>query len=195
MFFNILRRTTLAVGLLIAGSTPVFAHAGPMEHGSFIAGFMHPLSGIDHILVMVAIGLWAALIGGRAIWLVPCAFVATMVVGLLLALGGLELPLVEPMILASVTVLGLFVAFAWKLQAAFAMTLAAFFALFHGYAHGGEMGSAWVLTYGLGFTLATALLHLVGIGFGSFIGSRHLLTARLAGIGTAFTGLWLAFSP
>src|SRR6218665_1199043 len=96
------RRLTLSAAILAATVAPAFAHLNPEEHGSFMAGVSHPFFGADHILAMVAVGLWAAQIGGRALWAVPAAFVSMMAAGFLLALSGIELPFVEPAILASV---------------------------------------------------------------------------------------------
>ncbi|GAB1580588.1 HupE/UreJ family protein [Phyllobacterium phragmitis] len=187
----------LSTAILTLVATPAFAHLNPAEHGSFAAGFSHPLFGPDHILAMVAVGLWAALLGGRALWLVPAAFVATMMAGFMLALAGAPLPFVEPVILASVVAIGLLAAIALKVPTPAAMAMVGFFALFHGHAHGGEMGSAGAAAYGLGFALATALLHVAGIGIGLglprlFGSDMGRIVARLAGGATALAGLWLA---
>ncbi|YBV95690.1 HupE/UreJ family protein [Phyllobacteriaceae bacterium JZ32] len=187
----------LSTAILTLVATPAFAHLNPAEHGSFAAGFSHPLFGPDHILAMVAVGLWAALLGGRALWLVPAAFVATMMAGFMLALAGAPLPFVEPVILASVVAIGLLAAIALKVPTPAAMAMVGFFALFHGHAHGGEMGSAGAAAYGLGFALATALLHVAGIGIGLglprlFGSDMGRVVARLAGGATALAGLWLA---
>ncbi|WP_457584019.1 HupE/UreJ family protein [Ensifer canadensis] len=171
------RRIMIAAAALIASAAPAFAHLNPEEHGSFAAGFSHPLFGLDHILVMVAVGLWAAQIGGRALWLVPSAFVGMMAVGFALATAGVDLPFVEPAILASVVALGLLVAVAVRLDAAASAAVVGLFALFHGHAHGGELGSAGALPFAIGFMIATALLHAAGIGLG-------VALARLSGGGT-----------
>ncbi|WP_157016246.1 HupE/UreJ family protein [Mesorhizobium xinjiangense] len=188
-----LRKAAIAAAMLAAGTMPAFAHLDPAEHGSFMAGFTHPLFGADHILAMVAVGLWAAMLGRRALWLVPGAFVGTMMIGFLAAAAGLALPFVEPMILASVVVIGLMVAMAFAVSAPAGMAVVGVFALFHGHAHGGEMGQAGLLGYALGFAAATAMLHLAGIGlglaFGTFAGRW---TTRAAGVVTALAGLWLA---
>lgn len=187
----------LSTAILTLVATPALAHLNPAEHGSFAAGFSHPLFGPDHILAMVAVGLWAALLGGRALWLVPAAFVATMMAGFMLALAGAPLPFVEPVILASVVAIGLLAAIALKVPTPAAMAMVGFFALFHGHAHGGEMGSAGAAAYGLGFALATALLHVAGIGIGLglprlFGSDMGRIVARLAGGATALAGIWLA---
>ncbi|WP_249695804.1 HupE/UreJ family protein [Stappia sp. WLB 29] len=173
-------------------ATPALAHLNPGEHGSFAAGFSHPLFGADHILAMIAVGLWAWQIGGRAVALVPAAFVGTMLLGFVLALAGIPLPFVEPAILASVVALGLLVALAVRLPLAGSAAIVAAFALFHGHAHGGEIGAATEFAYGAGFALATALLHAAGIalgyGLGKLASSRgHALTRVLGGL-TALAG-------
>jgi urease accessory protein len=190
-----IRILALATVAFAATTAPAFAHLNPAEHGSFMAGFSHPLFGLDHILVMVAVGLWAAQIGGRALWCVPLAFVATMAVGFGLAVAGIDLPFVEPAILASVVALGLLVAMAVRLDTAMSMAIVAVFALFHGHAHGGELGAAGALPFGVGFVIATALLHAAGIGLGLGIArlSGSGIVARIIGGLTALAGLALAF--
>lgn len=195
-----LNRLLLAAAILFLASAPAFAHLDPGEHGSFMSGFTHPLFGLDHIVVMVAVGLWAATIGGSAILIVPAAFVGTMAFGYILALAGVELPFVEPVILASVVALGLLIAAAVRLPVALGATLVGIFALFHGWAHGGELGAATALPYGIGFAIATALLHSAGIGLGLLLGSgvglgkaaAAVLSRILGGIAAAI-GLVLAF--
>lgn len=158
---NRLGATTLAA---VSLATPAFAHLPPGEYGSFMAGVSHPVFGLDHVLAMVAVGLWAAQIGGRAVFWVPTAFVLAMLAGFGLALAGLPLPFVEPAILASVIVLGAVVALALRPDPRLAMAVVAALALFHGHAHGGELGGAVALQFGAGFAVATALLHAAGIG-------------------------------
>jgi urease accessory protein len=192
-----IKRLLIALFALIAATMPAFAHLDHVEHGSFAAGFTHPLFGLDHVLAMVAVGLWAASIGGKALWAVPCAFVATMAIGFAAAIMGLPLPLVEPVILASVIFIGVMIALALPIPVAGVAGLVAFFALFHGHAHGGEMGEAAALDYALGFLVATALLHAAGIALGLAAGrmlkiSRGQIATRIAGAATALGGLWLA---
>lgn len=190
--------TSFSAAALALMANPAFAHVSPVEHthSSFAAGFTHPFMGIDHILAMVAIGLWAAMLGGRALLTVPAAFVGVMVLGFLSALFGMPLPFVEPVILASVVVLGLAIAFALPVSPLLGAVIAGFFAFFHGHAHGGEMGGAAFFTFGVGFVLATILLHALGIGFGlgagSLLkGSAGRLCMRVAGGATAVGGLLL----
>jgi urease accessory protein len=192
-----MKKILLSLALLALGTAPAFAHLDPGEHGSFAAGFTHPIFGLDHVLAMVAVGLWAATVGGRAMIGVPAAFVASMVLGFVLALNGAELPFVEPAILASVVALGFLVALAVRLPLPAGMAIVAAFGLFHGYAHGGEMGAATAFEYGAGFAVATALLHVAGIGLGLLIGRlRGRLSGgivRALGAATGLAGLWLAF--
>jgi len=190
-----------AATILIASAVPAFAHLDPAEHGSFMAGASHPLFGVDHILAMVAIGLWAALLGTndrRTLWLVPAAFVGTMLAGFLAAAAGSPLPLVEPVILASVVVIGLLAAAAFAVPIAAAMTLAGIFAFFHGHAHGVEMGAASPFAYGAGFALSTALLHIAGVAIGMapvrLHGQAGRSISRIAGAATAFGGIWLSLA-
>jgi urease accessory protein len=191
-----MKKLTLALLLSIIGATPAFAHLNPAEHGSFAAGFSHPLFGVDHILAMVGVGLWAALLGGRALWLTPLAFVVTMMAGFGLAMANVGLPFVEPVIAASMVVLGLLALVALQAPTKIAMALVGFFALFHGYAHGGELGEAGALPFLAGFAIATALLHAAGVAFGlgvsRFAGSGvGRMITRAAGGFAALGGLWI----
>ncbi|RRY10112.1 HupE/UreJ family protein [Brucella anthropi] len=192
-----MKRTSLLIAVLLSlMAGPAFAHLNPAEHGSFAAGFTHPLSGADHILAMVAVGLWASMLGGRALVVVPLSFVGVMLLGFVAALGGVSLPYVEPVILASVIVLGLLVAMAFRASTLTAALIVGFFAFFHGYAHGGEIGSAAFLSYGAGFALATALLHAAGIGVGLAAGRllqgrTGQIVMRIAGGFAALSGLYL----
>ncbi|HEV7252332.1 MAG TPA: HupE/UreJ family protein [Mesorhizobium sp.] len=193
-----MKRLSLALTLLALTAAPALAHVGQGAHGSFQAGFLHPLAGLDHLLAMVAAGLWASLIAagtGRrwALWLVPAAFVALMTLGFGAALAGAPLPFVEPVILASVVALGLLVASAVSVPVWAGMAAVGFFALFHGHAHGTELAGAVALPYAAGFALATALLHAVGLGIGMMIGGAPgRLLARIAGAAAALGGVWLA---
>lgn len=190
MFKRIARPAALSAGLLLAAAAPAFAHLNPAEHGSFMAGLSHPMTGADHILAMVAVGIWAAMIGGRAMLAVPAAFVVTMGIGFALALSGVSLPFVEPAILASVVALGLMVALAVKLPASASAAVVAVFALFHGYAHGTELGGAGAATFGLGFIAGTALLHAAGVGLGIGLNRLGGMTlSRILGGATALAGI------
>ncbi|MBI5132784.1 MAG: HupE/UreJ family protein [Rhodopseudomonas palustris] len=154
------------------------------------AGFAHPFLGADHLLAMVAVGLWAASLGGRARWLVPASFVALMTLGAALGADGVALPAVEPMVALSVIALGALVALSLRVPTIAAAALVALFGLFHGAAHGAEMPAlASPLAYGLGFIAATALLHGVGLALG---GLRAHAPLRLAGGAIAAAGVALA---
>ena len=184
------RTLALAALSLLAGTAS--AHTG--DHATvtgFAGGLAHPLLGLDHLFAMIAIGLWAAQQGGRALWAVPAAFVGAMGLGGVLAGSGIALPRVETALALSVLVLGLLIATRRQWAVTAGMALAAGFALFHGYAHGLEMPlAASPMLYALGFTLATVFLHGVGI-VGSLIG-RHAI--QLAGAGIAAAGLALIFA-
>ncbi len=170
--------------MLLATSSVVHAHTSGLPHMDFATGLGHPFSGLDHILAMVAVGLWAAQRGGRALWLVPLTFVLTMAAGGALGFLGIQLPMVELGIAGSVVVLGVLVALASRLPLAVSMALVGLFALFHGYAHGAEMAAeSSVLWYGLGFMLATAMLHAIGIGIALVAGRG--VPARLVRVGGA----------
>jgi urease accessory protein len=186
--------TRIGLGAALAASAagPAAAHTFGADGAGFAAGLGHPLFGLDHLLAMVAVGVWAAQLGGRATWQVPAAFVYALVLGAALALAGLPLPAVEPGIMASVLALGLLIAFAVRLPAPSGMALAALFALFHGHAHGAEIpAAADPLLYGAGFVLATVALHAAGIALGW--GAARLLSpalTRAAGAAVATAGLW-----
>jgi urease accessory protein len=164
-------RLALPIAALLIASTAAQAHTGVGETSGFIHGFAHPINGADHILAMVAVGLFAAHLGGRALWLVPASFVLMMVLSGAFGMAGVNMPFVEIGIGLSVVVFGIAVAFGFHIPTAAAMTLVGFFAIFHGHAHGAEMPeSASGLEYGFGFVLATATLHASGIGMGLLIG-------------------------
>jgi urease accessory protein len=181
---------TLALSALCLFAGTASAHTGSHTVTGFVSGLSHPLLGLDHLLAMIAIGLWAAQQGGRALWAVPAAFVGAMVLGGGLALTGWVLPQVETGIAVSVLVLGLLIATQRQWAVLVGMAIAAVFAVFHGYAHGLEMPqAASPMLYALGFVLATAFLHGVGIA-GSLIG-RHAM--QLAGAAIAASGLAMLF--
>jgi urease accessory protein len=185
------RIITIAALCLFADNA--FAHTGVHTGSGFAGGFAHPMLGLDHLLAMVAIGVWAAQQGGRALWAVPATFVTVMVLGGLVALTGWVLPHVETGISLSVLVLGLLIAFQRNWPVTAGMSIAAVFALFHGYAHGLEMPqTASPLLFAAGFVLATSLLHGVGIISGR-IGRDWVRAVGLliAATGFALTGFSL----
>ncbi|GAB4293264.1 MAG: HupE/UreJ family protein [Roseovarius sp.] len=181
-------------------ASPALAHVPAGSQGSFWAGIAHPLLGLDHVLAMVAVGLWAVQIGGRAVIRLPAAFVLAMTAGLALALAGVPLPLVEPMILASGIALGAVVALALRPDPRLAMAVVAAAAIFHGHAHGtgaGAMDAAGqALSFGAGLAVATAALHASGIALALAAG-RWLraggMPLRLLGGLMALAGAGLAF--
>ncbi|RUV94064.1 MULTISPECIES: HupE/UreJ family protein [unclassified Mesorhizobium] len=188
------KRTALATILFLAAAMPAYAHVGVGTTSSFTTGFMHPLSGLDHMTVMIAVGLWAAMKGGKAVWAWPLAFVGVMVAGAALGMLQVPVPFVEPGILASVVALGLLVALAVDLPVSAGVAIIGLFALFHGHAHGTEVPeNAGGLEYMAGFAVATALLHGIGIAAALGLGLRFRALARLAGAACATVGAGLAF--
>lgn len=178
---------------LVAAAGTASAHPFHGAGGGLVAGIVHPFLGIDHLLAMVAVGVWAAQLGGRWRWAVPLAFVTTMLAGGALGFLGISLRLTEPLVAASVLVLGLLIALRVRLQW-MGPGLAAGFALFHGLAHAAALpGSASALAYAAGFVAATAALHAAGIGLGVWMRSS-ILAARLAGAPVMIAGCWLLAS-
>jgi urease accessory protein len=166
-----LLRTVIPLLAVLLAPAVALAHTGVGFTSGFGHGFGHPISGLDHVLAMVMVGVFAWQLGGRALWLVPTTFVAVMAVGGALGVVGISMPFVEIGIALSVIVLGAIVAFGIRAPVAVAMGLVGLFALFHGHAHGVEMPeNAGGLAYAAGFMIATALLHVVGIGLGFAIG-------------------------
>lgn len=169
MVRSIARKLALAAPLLLL-PTLAFAHPGHGEAG-FAHGFAHPLSGLDHILAMVMVGIFAWQLGGRALWALPATFIGVMAIGGVLGLASFQLPFIETVITLSVIVLGAVVAFGIRPPLAAAVGLCGLFALYHGFAHGAEMPeNAGGLAYGVGFMIATAILHAAGIAAGFGIG-------------------------
>ena len=163
-----MRLVLICIAFIGALVSPALAHTGVGQTDSFASGIAHPLHGTDHVLAMLAVGLWGVLAGGRAIWVWPMAFVATMVVGFAAATLGLQVPFVEPAIWSSIIILGLLVALAVKAPVWLGATMTGLFAFFHGHVHGTEAAAATLIPYAAGFSLATAGLHAAGIGLGLF---------------------------
>lgn len=181
----------LALLALTYGGASV-AHPGHSDGA--MAGLTHPLTGIDHILAMLAVGLWGAQLGGRAQWLLPASFVAFLAVGGVLGMGGAALPMVEAGIVTSVLLLGLLIGFAVKLKTLPAAMIVGGFAVFHGYAHGTEMpamGNAWL--YGVGFVAASAALHVSGLALGRAV-RAHGGWLRTGGGLISLAGAWLGMA-
>lgn len=175
--------------------SPALAHEGTGLAGGFIAGFLHPLLGLDHMLAMVAVGLWGAFLGRPLIMLLPIVFPAMMTVGAAIGMLGLLLPLVETGIALSVVTLGTAILLAARAPVAVATAIVAAFALFHGYAHGTELPvAADPVGYSAGFVLCTGLLHVAGIGLGLLKSTRAgTLALRGAGGLIAIIGLWFTY--
>jgi urease accessory protein len=172
-------RIAAAAAVLIALTGAAAAHSGHGDAAGFTHGFMHPLGGLDHVLAMVAVGLYAALLGGRALWLVPATFVAVMALGGAAGLAGYTLPYTEIGIALSVVVLGLAVALRVSLPTLAAMALVGVFAVFHGHAHGAEMPQDLSgYEYAAGFLVATVLLHGAGIALGLGMGKLGEIGGR-----------------
>ena len=186
------RLLSLAAILLLA--TPALAHPGHGAEG-FAAGLAHPLMGLDHVLAMVAVGLWAAMRGGRAMWAWPASFVGGMVAGFAATQAGFSVPALETMVAGTLVGLGGALALGLTAPLALGAGVIALFGALHGFAHGLEVQGA-MLPFAAGFTLATAALHGLGLALGlgaARVASLPLL--RLAGAGVAAAGLGLiAFS-
>lgn len=156
----------LAVVVMALGS-PALGHEGHAADGSLLTGFLHPITGWDHVAAMVAVGLLGAVLGAPAIYLLPIIFPLVMAVGGGLGVAGVPLPAVELGIAVSAVVLGLMVAAGRSVPLWTAAIVVAFFAVFHGHAHGTELpAAADAIAYGIGFVVGTGLLHLVGIVIG-----------------------------
>jgi urease accessory protein len=175
----------------IALASPAFAHTGTGLPGGFLSGFFHPLTGYDHMLAMVSVGLWGAFLGRPLIIALPVIFPTVMVVGAALAMAGVPAPPTEIGIALSVLLLGAAIAAAWRAPIWAACLIVGIFALFHGYAHGKELPSAAdPIGYAVGFVLATGLLHVCGIGIG-LINNRPggVIATRLLGGVVALSGV------
>jgi urease accessory protein len=180
----------VAITAAVVMPSTAWAHPDVGAVSSFLAGVSHPFSGLDHLLAMVAVGIWAAQGGGRSVWVMPIAFTGLMLAGGAAGMAGLLLPQVEYGIAASLLVLGLLIASASKLDVLFSAAIVGFFAIFHGHAHGAEIPLAGgVLAYSAGFALATVLLHGLGI-CGAMLVRGQLV--RLAGISIALSGVYFA---
>ena len=184
----IVGRLTGAAGALALSAGAAFAHGGLGAHG-FAQGAAHPLTGLDHLLAMVAVGLFAAQLGGRARWLAPAGFVTAMAAGGALGAAGFAVGPVETGIALSLVAFGLALAAAWRWPATAAALFVGVFGVFHGHAHGVETpGEASGLAYGVGFLLVTAALHAAGVGLGGAMAGKAKPALRIAGAGLAVVG-------
>ncbi|MCU1749153.1 HupE/UreJ family protein [Pseudomonas sp. 6D_7.1_Bac1] len=185
-----LNRMFAAAALLLTPAL-AFAHPGHGDNG-LLAGISHPIGGLDHLLAMLAVGLWAAQQQGAARWALPCTFVGTMLMGGMLGFEGLNLPALESGIAVSVLALGLAVALAVRPPLSLAIGATVLFALFHGVAHGLElpaMSSPWA--YAAGFVAATAALHAAGYALVRVLPQVAAPLVRVAGAASAAAGVWL----
>ena len=185
----------LTLGLVLASPAWLSAHEGGSAAG-LLSGLVHPISGFDHVLAMVAVGIWGAQLGQPAIWALPVTFPMVMALGGMFGLLGLPLPGVEVGIGLSALLLGLVVAFEHRPGLAVAGALVSFFAVFHGHAHGAELPDGQNgLLYSIGFVVATGTLHATGIGVGlihEWESGRRAL--RVVGAGIALAGVWFIWS-
>lgn len=182
------------IALIAAALAPAiaFAHEETGQAAGFLAGLLHPVTGVDHVLAMISVGLWGAVLGPPAIWVLPVAFPLIMALGGLMGLLGIPLPGVEIGIALSAIVLGTMVLAEARPPLWLAALIVAVFAVFHGHAHGRELPEGTsALLYSLGFVIATGLLHAVGILLGAVYrwpaGRRGL---RVAGAGVALAGIF-----
>jgi urease accessory protein len=194
-----LLRFAAAFSLLLLNASEASAHVNKGEAAGFLSGVRHPISGLDHVIAMIAVGLWGAQLGAPAIWVLPVAFPMVMACGGMLALMGIHLPGVEIGIAASAVLLGVAVLLELRPNLAIAAALVGFFAIFHGHAHGTELPPDQSgLLYSMGFVLATGCLHGVGIGIGTVHRWNYgKVLVRVAGAAIAVTGagfLWKALA-
>jgi urease accessory protein len=185
----------VATGAVLFISSAAEAHTGTGLAGGFASGFRHPLTGLDHLLAMVSVGLWGAFLGRPLIYALPVIFPAVMVGGAVLGMFNAPMPPVEMGIALSVLVLGGCIALAVKAPVWVASFIVAIFAVFHGYAHGRELPSAAdPIGYSVGFVFATGLLHVLGIGLG-FLKDRPggLIAIRGAGTLIGIAGAWFIY--
>lgn len=186
MIRNSARFAVTATIAVVAASAAAQAH--PVSGAG--AGFLHPLGGLDHVLAMLAVGLWAGMSGRAVRVAAPAAFAVAMIAGALLAMGGIALPGIEAGIAASLVVFGLLAAVALRLGPAAGAAIVGAFALFHGAAHGAELAGASALTFIAGFTAATVALQLTGVGLGVLaVRIRETALVRAAGLATAAAGI------
>jgi urease accessory protein len=183
-------RPLLVAALAVIASTAAQAHTGDALGGGFLTGFTHPLLGWDHVVAMVAVGLWGAILGPPALWVLPITFPLVMALGAALGIAGVTIPMVETGIAASGVVLGLMVAFSVRPALWIAALLVGVFAIFHGHAHGTELPTAInPYAYAAGFVIGTGLLHLGGIAFGTLMSSpAGSWAVRAAGVVIAAAG-------
>ncbi|MFV0416883.1 MAG: HupE/UreJ family protein [Chthoniobacterales bacterium] len=192
---NFLKKSLIPLGLLLCLPTLAQAHVGGAAHAEFLDGVLHPLTGLDHLFAILALGLWAAQLGGRATWGIPLGFAGAMLLSAVLGMGRSGSIVIEQGILASVFILGLLLVFSVRLPVFAGGVLVALFAFFHGFAHGAEMpAGASPVVYILGFVITTLLISFLGVALGTF-GKRliSILSLRLAGGAIAACAVYLFF--
>jgi urease accessory protein len=189
---RVLPALALLAAATLAAAAPAQAHVGLGHVDGFTSGFSHPLFGLDHVVAMVAVGLWGAFLGAPAVWLLPVVFPLVMAAGGALGVLGVPIPAVETGIALSAIVLGALVAFGARLLLWVAAVIVGAFAVFHGHAHGTELPeAASPVTYAAGFVIATGLLHLCGIGLGLLLRwPAGRLAVRAGGDAIALAGLF-----
>ncbi len=192
MTASFVRRLSAA---LVAFAFAPLALAHPEGHGAhdFVAGFAHPFTGIDHLLAMIAVGLWAVRLGRRAVWTLPIVFPLAMLIGAAAGANGIGLPAIEPMIAISVIVLGALVAAGMRMPVVASAVLVGVFAIFHGYAHAVEAPASTLGVYAAGFVSATVTLHVLGVAAGALLARQatpgaQVQVGRVAGSLIAVTG-------
>ena len=184
---NLTRWSLVIIAMAFSG----LAQAHPGHGGGYLAGLSHPFTGLDHLLAMLGVGVWAAQLGGRAKYLGPASFIACMAVAASVGMSGIALPMVESGIATSVLLLGLLIAFSIKVPVALSASIVGLFAVLHGYAHGVEMpqlSTPWV--YGIGFVLSTAVLHGLGLLLGQGL-NKQTIGLRAVGAIIAASGAWM----
>lgn len=194
-----MRSKMLKMGLAaatVALPTLAMAHPGHEHTSSFMTGLMHPIGGLDHLLAMLAVGLWAASIGGRAMWALPLAFISAMLIGGGLGMAGVQVPFIEQGIVLSVILVGVLLFASVRFSVATCAGIVGLFALFHGTAHGIEMPfSANAIEYALGFVASTFALHMTGMALGALaVRFQTPMVTRLTGSLIAAMGLFLAIA-
>lgn len=186
------RSLKLLLPAILFIAIPAHAHTFGAHGAGLAAGLAHPLLGFDHLLAMVAVGMWAAQTGGCARWIIPLAFMIALAAGATLAMTGVALPQVETGIAASVLALGLLIAASVRLHPIPGCLLVAFFALFHGHAHGNELPQAASAgLYAFGFMTSTAALHLTGLFAGNILQRIRSRALAWSGMPLALSGAWM----
>ncbi|MCL2075806.1 MAG: HupE/UreJ family protein [Betaproteobacteria bacterium] len=179
------------VTVFALASSAAFAHAGHSGEPGFLAGFLHPFLGADHLAAMLAVGIWSAMTT-RRVWIAPLAFVSLLLAGALLTgFAGFAIPAMEPMIAASLLVIGLLLAMRARLPIAIGSIVIGLFALFHGAAHGAELASAHPAAALSGMAAGTAMIHFAGIWLGFFLNRQRVFYARAVGGAISLFGIGL----